>query len=52
MRTVDSSHPLHGLRCEIPHLIPAINRWATIIRPLRGLRRHLFHAKQPKYYNY
>jgi hypothetical protein len=33
----DFSRPLRGLNGEIMILVPAINRWAIFIRPLRGL---------------
>ena len=31
------SRPLHGLQTLRSHLIPPVNCWATVIRPLRGL---------------
>ena len=31
------SRPLHGLQTPRSHLIPAVNCWATVIRPLPGL---------------
>jgi hypothetical protein len=41
------NRPLHGLDLHVTYLIPPMNRWATVSRPLRGLAGLLLVPKMP-----
>src|SRR5882724_7771844 len=47
IRPLSFSRPLHGLQI-LQLLFPAVNCWATIIRPLCGLRNLLFGQSPPE----